>query len=72
MSGESGTGGQRELESQLAHLQRHVEEQDREMMALSDRLRRLEAELKTTRQRLGSLEEGQGGGASASERPPHY
>lgn len=72
MSGDSGSADSlRELETQLVHLQRHVEEQDREMMALSDRLRRLEAELKTTRQRIGSLEEGQGG-APAGERPPHY
>lgn len=62
----------RELESQLTHLQRHVEQQDREMMAMGDRIRRLESELKITRLRIGSLEEGSGGGAPANEKPPHY
>ncbi len=59
------------LEEQLAHLQRHVEQQDRAMLDLTRELERL-------RQRLERLEtkpssEGDNAaGSPADERPPHW
>jgi len=61
----------RRLEEQLAHLQRHVEQQDRAMLDLTREIDRL-------RQRLDRLEskpsaEGDtAAGSPADERPPHW
>ena len=59
------------LEERLAWLERHVTEQDKAMLEMSDDLIRLRRELLVLRDRLPS-----GGGdepdMSANERPPHY
>ena len=59
------------LEERLAWLERHVTEQDKAMLEMSDNLTRLRRELLVLRDRLPS-----GGGdepdMSANERPPHY
>lgn len=60
---------QRELESQLVQLQRHIEQQDREMLVQANRLLKIEAELKVTRDRLKSLDDS---GKLPHEKPPHY
>ncbi len=59
------------LEEQLAHLQRHIEQQDRVMLNLSKELERL-------KERIVRLEAGPsdgaeaGPGSPADERPPHW
>lgn len=61
----------RRLEEQLAHLQRHIEQQDRAMLDLTREADRL-------RQRLERLEAKPAGdgdtaaGSPADERPPHW
>jgi uncharacterized coiled-coil protein SlyX len=61
----------RRLEEQLAHLQRHIEQQDRAMLDLTREADRL-------RQRVGRLEakpssDGDtAAGSPADERPPHW
>lgn len=61
------------LEERLAWLERHVEEQDKVVLALSDTVDRLRAELRLLRER-GSA--GQGGAGDftplTEDRPPHY
>jgi SlyX protein len=59
------------LEERYAHLQRHVTEQDKAMLALGDELARLRTELAAlhSRQNAG-LPAGEPG--AADERPPHY
>ena len=58
------------LEERLAWFERHVTEQDKVMLELSDELARLRAELLALRTR------GEAGGSgeplSGDERPPHY
>ncbi len=59
------------LEESLTFLQRHVQEQDREILALAETLARLRAEIGALEARLDS------GPATpprppADERPPHY
>lgn len=63
----------RRLEEKIAYLERHVTEQDRAMLEMSDDITRLSREMKALRERDA------GGGASArgeeavpDERPPHY
>lgn len=61
------------LEERLAWLERHVEEQDKVMLAQSETLDRLRAELRLLRDRAASLSGDNAGPASpADERPPHY
>lgn len=61
----------RRLEEQLAHLQRHIEQQDRAMLNLTRETNRL-------RQRLERLEAkptsdgDNAAGSPADERPPHW
>lgn len=61
----------RRLEEQLAHLQRHIEQQDRAMLNLTRETDRL-------RQRLERLEAkptsdgDSAAGSPADERPPHW
>jgi SlyX protein len=61
------------LEERLAWLERHVEEQDKVVLALSDTVDRLRAEVRLLRDRTSS---GQGGAGdftpSTDDRPPHY
>lgn len=57
------------LEERLAWLQRHVAEQDRAMLELSERLDRSAAELRRLR------DQGEAAASAptpAEERPPHY
>ena len=60
------------LEERLAWLQRHVTEQDKAMLKMSEDITRLRRELLVLRDRMPS------GGLSpepdnpANERPPHY
>ncbi len=59
------------LEERYAHLQRHVTQQDKAMLELTDELARLRAELALLRARTDAG----GGGDDAAprdERPPHY
>jgi len=59
------------LEERLAWLERHVTEQDKAMLEMSEDLTRLRREMLVLRDRLPS-----GGGdepdMTAHERPPHY
>ena len=60
------------LEERLAWLERHVVEQDKVMLELSDDITRLRRELLILRDRVpsgGSMAEPDN---SANERPPHY
>ena len=62
------------LEEKIAYLERHVTEQDKAMLKLSDDLAALRRELKALRERTLS---GGGDGSAGSEpppdeRPPHY
>ena len=62
-----------ELQTQIAHLQRHVEEQDAEMYKLTTRLDRLMKKLSEQELQLKALSERSGGGdMPANEKPPHY
>jgi SlyX protein len=57
------------LEERYAHLQRHVTQQDKAMLELSDQLARLRVEVEALRARAaGGTEDGE----PADERPPHY
>jgi len=61
----------RRLEEQLAHLQRHVEQQDRAMLELTREVDRLRQRL----ERLESKPASDGdtsAGSPADERPPHW
>lgn len=57
------------LEERLAWLERHVVEQDKAMLALSETNDRLRRELEMMRLRAASEPSGP---APAEERPPHY
>lgn len=59
------------LEERYAHLQRHMTEQDKAMLALGDEVLRLRKELATLRHQPagGSPVAGE---EVADERPPHY
>lgn len=59
----------RELEVKIAFLEKHVVEQDRAMLEMSDRLAALEKRLLGLHERL---ERGPDGPMPADERPPHY
>ena len=63
----------RRLEEKIAYLERHVTEQDKAMLELSEEIAALRREMKRVRERAVD------GGASArddldagDERPPHY
>jgi SlyX protein len=58
------------LEERYAHLQRHVTEQDKAMLALTEELARLRQELQLLRAQpdAGAPPAGE----PADERPPHY
>jgi len=61
----------RRLEEQLAHLQRHIEQQDRAMLELTretDRLRQRLERLETKPSSDGDI----AAGSPADERPPHW
>jgi SlyX protein len=60
----------RRVEEKIAYLERHVVEQDKAMLELSDEIARLRLELR----QLRAQRTPQSGGEElpADERPPHY
>lgn len=60
------------LEERLAWLERHVLEQDKAMLEMSDAAARLRKELLVIQGRLASASSGGEGDAPLDERPPHY
>lgn len=58
------------LEERYAHLQRHVTQQDKAMLELTEELAKLRRELAAFRDRLADIAEG--GTGPSDERPPHY
>jgi uncharacterized coiled-coil protein SlyX len=58
------------LEERYAHLQRHVAQQDKAMLGLSEEFAKLRQELRALRAQVtgGSPDHGE----AADERPPHY
>lgn len=61
------------LEEKIAYLERHVTEQDKAMLEMSDDLARLSRELKALRERdAGGASGGGSEEAVPDERPPHY
>jgi len=58
------------LEERYAHLQRHVGEQDKAMLALTEELARLKKELAVLRAQLAAQSTGEE--PPSDERPPHY
>ena len=57
------------LEERYAHLQRHVVQQDKAMLKLSDEFAKLRQEIAVLRNRDGGDAPT---GATPDERPPHY
>lgn len=64
----------RPIEERIAWLERHVLEQDKAMLELSETLSRVRRELETLRSRVAAAAaDGQAPGqAGDDERPPHY
>lgn len=63
----------RRLEEKIAYLERHVTEQDKAMLEMSDDIARLSREMKALRERDAGGGAGAGGEeAVPDERPPHY
>lgn len=64
----------RELEIKAAFLEKHVEEQDRAMLEMSNRIDALERHLRRLNDAMKSVDArgASGEGAPADERPPHY
>ena len=63
------------LEEKIAHLERHVTEQDKAMLEFADELAAIRGELKVWRARAEARsagDGGDGGGLERDERPPHY
>lgn len=58
----------------LAFLERHVQQQDREMYTQSEQIRRLQQEVKELREQVRGVKAGAEaqGEMPADERPPHY
>ncbi len=59
------------LEEQLAHQQRHIEQQDRVMLDLHKVIERLKERIERLEARPSDDAEG-GAGSPADERPPHW
>ena len=59
------------IEERLAWFERHVAEQDKEMLDLAKRLDRTQAELRLLRERAASAETAPAT-SPADDRPPHY
>ena len=58
-----------QLEERYAHLQRHVGQQDKAMLEMSDELAKLRRELSALRDRLAPSSDPDD---APPERPPHY
>ena len=62
-----------DLQSQIAHLQRHIENQDAEIYKFTKRIDRMDQLLKQQSDQIKSLSErGVDSFSSNIERPPHY
>lgn len=62
-----------ELQTQVAHMQRHIEEQDAEMYKLSMRVEKLAELVKQQNAQIKALNGRDGAGEMpANEKPPHY
>ncbi|MEC8405322.1 MAG: SlyX family protein [Verrucomicrobiota bacterium] len=62
-----------DLQSQIAHLQRHIENQDAEIYKFAKRIDRIDQLLKLQSDQIKSLSErGINSFSSNIERPPHY
>lgn len=71
----SNTESITELQSQLAHLERHVSEQDAEFYQLAKRVDALTQLVQVQKAQLSALSSGGVAGAGdmpANEKPPHY
>lgn len=63
----------RGLQERIAHLEKHIEEQDAEVYQHSKRIDSLVRQLKKMESRLEALDQSDGGGnMPADEKPPHY
>lgn len=60
-----------ELEAKISFLERHIEEQDRVVLNLQNRVDSLGKDIKKFGEIANGLKEGSGV-AEADERPPHY
>lgn len=61
------------LEEKIAYLERHVVEQDKVMLGLTEQVERLKRELAGWRERVAAVGDASPGPSSpADERPPHY
>jgi len=60
------------LEEKIAYLERHVVEQDKAMLELTERVARLQQTLLVLRERLPAAETGGSEETMPDERPPHY
>lgn len=63
------------LEEKVAYLERHVTEQDKVMLVLTDELAALRRELQRWRDRTATAGPGspvEDAGGPVDERPPHY
>lgn len=60
------------MEERLAWLEKHVIEQDKAMLEISDELDRAKKQLQELRERLVTGSEGGAGDDLANEKPPHY
>ena len=60
------------LEEKIAYLERHVIEQDKEILEMSELLGRIKGELSNMRERMEDSSSGDGDATLSDERPPHY
>mgnify|MGYP000877169699 FL=1 len=60
------------LEEKIAYLERHVTEQDKVMLELSDTLTKLRLEVRLLRERAGGAGPAETDLPPKDERPPHY
>ncbi|MBC2594577.1 SlyX family protein [Ruficoccus amylovorans] len=58
-----------DLEARIAYLERHLEQQDREMLKQAERLALLTRELTSLKGRVQGMDDK---GMPAQEKPPHY
>jgi len=62
-----------QLEEKVAYLERHVGEQDKAMLEMSELLDRMKIELGSMRERMEDAAPGSSDDATLiNERPPHY
>tara|TARA_R110002111_G_scaffold15640_2_gene40784 strand:- start:208 stop:414 length:207 start_codon:yes stop_codon:yes gene_type:complete len=62
-----------QLEEKVAYLERHVVEQDRAMLEMSELLERIKIELGSMRERMEDAAPGSNDDPTLiNERPPHY